>query len=101
MDSLMGFTRMNIHKISKTLDSNKQVAPTSLIERVISVTDNGQKVKCTIADNVATITEAGYSEGDTVDMWLSCTRSRENGSICEQVIVAADETKYQDWLDSL
>jgi hypothetical protein len=101
MDSLMGATRLNIHKIRKTLDVNKQVTPTSLLERVCSVTDNGAKIKCTISNNVATITEAGYVEGSTVDMWVWCLRSTEGGAICEQNLVQFDEDAYQDWLDTL
>jgi len=98
MYTALGFTRFNIHKISKTLDANKQVTPTSNLEYVCSVIDNNKVLACTIVDNVATITESGYSEGDTVDIILCCLRPSEGGNICEQIIVQADEDTWNDYL---
>jgi len=101
MDGNLGIPRCNLHCIRKTLDASNQVTPVSLIERIVSVKDGTKHIKCTITDNVATITESGYVEGVEVDMWLYCIRSSEGGSICEQNIVQADEDTYQAWLDSL
>lgn len=101
MDGNFGLIRCNFHCIKKTLDSNKQVTPVSLVERVVSIKDGTKHIKCTIDNNIATITEDGYVEGSSVDIWLYCIRGSEGGSICSQKIVQADEDTYQAWLDSL
>ena len=96
----MGISRWNIHIIEKTLDSNKQVTPTSKIEKIVGVIKNGIAINCTISNNIATIVDESLDEGDTVDIILSCIRTSEGGAICEQKVVQADEDKWQAYLDA-
>ena len=101
MFSGLGLPRINIHKVRKTIDASNQVTPTSNIEYVCCIMDNGVQVTSNISNNVATITENGYGEGDEVDMYLLCLRPSEGGGICEQNIVQADEDKYNNYLQLL
>ena len=98
MDLGFGLPRINIHKVQKTLDANKQCTPTSLIEHPCSVTKNEVKIDCTIVDRVVTV--PSLAEGDTVDLWLWCLRSSEGGGICEQIYSQADEDQWQAYLDA-
>jgi len=100
MDMFLGLPRINIHKVSKTLDANKQCSPISNIEYACSVTKDGKKINSTIVNNVATITDATLSEGDTVDLWMWCTRSSEGGGICKSIYSQSDEDKWQTYLDA-
>lgn len=100
MNSVFGLTRCNMHIVTKTLDASNQVSPTSKLDYICGVTKNGEALDCTITNNVATVTEAGYTEGDTVDIVLFCFRSSEGGSMCNQSIVQADEDKWQAYLDA-
>ena len=100
MDGNFGCIRINLHKIKKTLDSNNQVESGSYIERINSIKDGEKCIKSTIENNIATITEEGYTEGSEVDMWVCCVRSTEGGSICEENYVQADEDMWQVYLDA-
>jgi len=102
MDGMFGMTRSNLHKITKTLDENKQITAVSHIEKICSVLKDNRVINCTIdqATNVTTIVDATLVEGDTVDAILTCFRSKEGGGFCKQIIVQADEDRYQDYLDA-
>jgi hypothetical protein len=100
MDGNLGVIRINLHKIKQNLDSNNQVASNSFIEKIVSIKDGEKCLKSTITNNVATVVEEGYTEGDEVDMWVTCVRSTEGGSICEQNYVQADEDTWQSYLDA-
>ena len=98
MDLGYGLPRINIHKVKKTLDANKQCTAISKIEHPCSVTKNGERVACTIVDGVVTV--PSLSEGDTVDLWLLCLRSNEVGGICKSIYSQADEDQWQAYLDA-
>jgi len=100
MEVSLGVSRINLHKVEKTLDANKQCSPISNLEYACSVTKEGKKINCNITDNVATITDTTLSEGDTVDLWLWCTRSEEGGGICKPIFSQADEDQWQLYMDT-
>lgn len=100
MDIGHGFPRINLHKVQKTLDANKQCTPSSLIETACSVTKDGKQINSTISNGVVTVVDESLDEGDTVDLWLYCFRSSEGGGICEQLLSPADEAQMQAYLDA-
>ena len=63
-------------------------------------TDN-KTIEYTITDGVATITEAGYTEGSSVLLVLVCQRSSEGGGLSDLIINEQDEAEIEDWLGKL
>lgn len=101
MESALGISRINVHRIVMQLDENKQVTPASLLENMVSVTDLlGNLIAYTITDNVATVTESGYIEGSEVAIWVWCLRANEVGGMCQTIFIQADEDKMQEYLDA-
>jgi hypothetical protein len=95
-----GLPRVNIHKVQKTLDANKQCTPVSKIEHACSVTKDGAKIDCTISNGIVTVVDATLGEGDTVDLWMICLRSNEGGGICKSIYSQTDEDQWQAYLDA-
>jgi len=100
MDLGYGLPRINMHKVQKTLDSNKQCTTVSKIEHACSVTKDGVKINCTISAGVVTVVDDDLGEGDTVDLWMLCLRSNEGGGICKSICCQADEDQWQAYLDA-
>ena len=98
MDLGYGLPRINIHKVTKTLDASKQCTTISKLEHACSVTKDGVKINCTISAGVVTV--PSLAEGDTVDLWMWCLRSNEGGGICKTIYSQADEDQWQAYLDA-
>jgi hypothetical protein len=101
MNYSTGLPKINIHKIRTTLDAENKVYSGSLLEYIFAVKDVEKTIAYTIADNIATITEEGYSEGDNVDVWLTCVKKNEKGGFCDRVITQDEEDAWQNYLDAL
>ncbi len=97
MDGNFGIPLLNYHKVTKTLDANKQCSTESLMETMCSVlSTDGKLIEYTILNSqtdvdVATVTEEGYIEGSEVDIILWCLRPSEMGGPCQPIIVQSDE----------
>jgi len=91
MFGTFGIARINFHKQRITLDENKQYSSNVKFDRLVSVTNNGKKVKHTINDCTLTVTDENYNIGDEVDVWLYCVRPSEMGGFSEMVLNQQDE----------
>ena len=101
MKASLGLVRINLHKVTGILDESKQVQSISYYDKIVSIKKGVNKINATITNNVATITDESYSQGDEVDIWLACVRSKEDGGICDPVPIQADEDKWEAYLDLL
>ena len=86
----IGVSKINLHKVRLPLCSDNTVR-LRYYDKIVCVKDGDRLLKHSIANNIATVLEPGYTEGNEVDVWLYCFRASEGGGITPMVIHETDE----------
>lgn len=97
MSSILGMSKINLHKNRLCLDSENKVRLT-YYDKIVTIKDNNRVLKHSIIDNVAIVSEPNYIQGCEVDVWSYCFRPSEGGGITPLTIHPNDEDLLESML---